>query len=42
MASLAAVKYGLAGLGVALRSTAQLQLLLAERLQRDRIAQQGP
>jgi two-component system osmolarity sensor histidine kinase EnvZ len=42
MASLAAVKYGLAGLGVALLSTAQLQLLLAERLQRDRIAQQGP
>ena len=42
MASLAAVKYGLAGLGVALVSTAQLQLLLAERLQRDRIAQQGP
>ena len=42
MVSLAAVNYGLAGLGVALLSTAQLQLLLAERLQRDRIAQQGP
>ncbi len=46
MVSLAAAKallrYGLAGLGVALLSTAQLQLLLAERLQRDRIAQQGP
>jgi two-component system osmolarity sensor histidine kinase EnvZ len=46
MASLAAVRallrYGLAGFGVALLSTAQLQLLLAERLQRDRIAQQGP
>jgi two-component system osmolarity sensor histidine kinase EnvZ len=42
MASLAAVRYGLAGLGVALLCTAQLQLLLAERLQRDRIAQQGP
>ena len=45
MANLVAVKpfrYGLVGLGVALLSTAQLQLLLAERLQRDRIAQQGP
>ncbi|MCU0528100.1 MAG: ATP-binding protein [Cyanobium sp. Prado107] len=46
MASLAAVRsalpYGLAGLGVALLSTVQLQMLLAERLQRDRIAQQGP
>jgi two-component system osmolarity sensor histidine kinase EnvZ len=46
MANLAAVstalRYGLVGLGVALLSTAQLQLLLAERLQRDRIAQQGP
>jgi len=37
-----ALRYGLVGLGVALLSTAQLQLLLAERLQRDRIAQQGP
>ncbi len=45
MANLVAVKpvrYGLVGLGVALLSTAQLQLLLAERLQRDRIALQGP
>jgi two-component system, OmpR family, osmolarity sensor histidine kinase EnvZ len=50
MASLAAVRallryglrYGLAGVGVALLSTLQLQLLLAERLQRDRIAQRGP
>jgi two-component system osmolarity sensor histidine kinase EnvZ len=46
MVSLAAaralLRYGLAGMGVALLSTAQLQLLLAERLQRDRIAQQGP
>ena len=46
MASLAAVRaalrYGLAGLGVTLVSTVQLQLLLAERLQRDRITQLGP
>jgi two-component system, OmpR family, osmolarity sensor histidine kinase EnvZ len=42
MANLAAVKYGLVGLGVALLSTAQLQWLLAERLQGDRIAQLGP
>lgn len=46
MASLAAVRaalrYGLAGLGVTLLSTVQLQLLLAERLQRDRITQLGP
>jgi two-component system, OmpR family, osmolarity sensor histidine kinase EnvZ len=46
MANLAAVRsalrYGLLGLGVALLTTAQLQGLLAERLQRDRIAQQGP
>ena len=46
MASLAAVRavlrYGLVGLGVALLGTAQLQLLLADRLQRDRIAQLGP
>lgn len=46
MASLAAAKaallYGLAGLGVALLSTAQLQLLLAERLERARISQLGP
>ena len=41
MASLAAVRYGLVGLGVALLSTAQLQLLQAERLQRARIAQLG-
>lgn len=44
MANLVAVKslrYVLVGLGVALLSTVQLQLLLAERLQRDRIAQQG-
>ncbi|MCP9776705.1 MULTISPECIES: HAMP domain-containing sensor histidine kinase [unclassified Cyanobium] len=42
MVNLAAVRYGLVGLGVALLSTLQLQLLLAERLQRDRITQQGP
>lgn len=46
MASLAAVRlalrYGLPGLGVALLASVQLQVLLAERLQRDRIAQQGP
>lgn len=46
MASLAAAKaallYGLAGAGVALLSTAQLQLLLAERLERARISQLGP
>lgn len=46
MASLAAARsalaYGLAGLGVALLSTAQLQLLLAERLERARISQLGP
>jgi len=46
MASLAAaratLRYGLAGLGVALLSTVQLQLLLADRLQRDRITQLGP
>ncbi|MFO8237170.1 MAG: ATP-binding protein [Prochlorococcaceae cyanobacterium] len=46
MASLAAVRsvlrYGLPGLGVALLVAVQLQMLLAERLQRDRIAQQGP
>ena len=42
MASLAAVKYGLVGLGVALLGTVQLQWLLAERLQRDRISQLGP
>ena len=46
MASLAAVRavlrYGLAGLVVSLLSTLQLQLLLAERLQRDRITQLGP
>ena len=46
MASLAAARtallYGLAGLGVALMSTAQLQLLLAERLERARISQLGP
>lgn len=46
MASLAAVRsvlrYGLPGLGVALLAAIQLQTLLAERLQRDRIAQQGP
>ena len=46
MASLATVRsglrYGLVGLGVALLSLAQLQLLLAERLQRDRIARMGP
>ncbi len=42
MASLAAARYALAGLGVALLSTAQLQLLLAERLQRARITQLGP
>lgn len=38
----AALRYGLAGLGVALLSTVQLQWLLAERLQRDRITQLGP
>ena len=37
-----ALRYGLVGLGVALLSTAQLQALLAERLQRARIAQLGP
>ncbi|MEX0589055.1 MAG: ATP-binding protein [Cyanobium sp.] len=37
-----ALRYGLVGLGVALLSTAQMQMLLAERLQRDRIAQLGP
>jgi len=46
MASLAvvstALRYGLVGLGVALLSTAQLQALLAERLQRARITQLGP
>ncbi|MEX1317079.1 MAG: histidine kinase, partial [Synechococcaceae cyanobacterium] len=42
MASLAAVRYILVGLGVALISTAQMQLLLAERLQRDRIGKLGP
>ena len=42
MVNLAAVRYGLVGLGVTLLSTLQLQLLLAERLQRDRITQQGP
>ncbi|MFM7314495.1 MAG: ATP-binding protein [Cyanobium sp.] len=46
MASLATVRstlrYGLAGMGVALLSLAQLQLLLAERLQRDRITRMGP
>ena len=42
MVNLAAVRYGLVGLGVALLSTLQLQLLLAERLQRGRITQQGP
>jgi two-component system osmolarity sensor histidine kinase EnvZ len=42
MASLAAARYVLVGLGVALLSTAQLQLLLAERLQRDRISKLGP
>ena len=42
MVNLAAVRYGLVGLGVALLSTLQLQLLLAERLQRYRITQQGP
>jgi two-component system osmolarity sensor histidine kinase EnvZ len=46
MASLAAARtallYGLTGLGVALLSTAQLQLLLAERLERARISQLGP
>jgi two-component system osmolarity sensor histidine kinase EnvZ len=41
MASLAAVRYGLVGLGVALLSTAQLQLLQAKRLQRARVAQLG-
>ncbi|MFM7085473.1 MAG: ATP-binding protein [Cyanobium sp.] len=41
MASLAAVRYGLVGLGVALLGTLQLQLLLAERLQRDRLSQLG-
>lgn len=46
MVSLAAAKtglrYGLVGLGVALLGTLQLQLLLAERLQRERITQLGP
>ncbi len=46
MVSLAAARtallYGLAGLGVALLSTAQLQLLLADRLERARISQLGP
>ena len=37
-----ALRYGLVGFGVALLSTAQLQALLAERLQRARIAQLGP
>jgi len=41
MASLAAVRYGLVGLAVALLSSVQLQLLLAERLQRDRMSQLG-
>ncbi len=45
MVSLAAARstllYGLAGVGVALLSTAQLQLLLAERLERARISQLG-
>ena len=41
-AARAALRYGLVGLGLALLSTAQLQLLLADRLQRDRIAQLGP
>lgn len=41
MASLAAVRAALAGLGVALLATLQLQLLLAERLQRDRLTQLG-
>jgi len=36
------LRYGLVGLGVALLSTTQLQWLLAERLQRDRINQLGP
>ena len=37
-----ALRYGLVGIWVALLSTAQLQALLAERLQRARIAQLGP
>jgi len=41
MASLAAVRYGLVGLAVALLGSVQLQLLLAERLQRDRMSQLG-
>ena len=41
MASLAAIRYGLVGLGVALLGTLQLQLLQADRLQRDRLAQMG-